>query len=417
MRKDLHTVTLDPEKCRGCISCMKRCPTEAIRVRNGKAKVLYDRCIGCGECVHICPHQAKLPAYDPFDIIKGYKYKIALPAPSLYGQFNNMNDINIILNGLIELGFDEVFEVAKGAELVSEATRIALSTDKIKKPIISSACPAIVQLVTVRFHNLMEHLVPFIAPVNVAARMARENAIKKGISKEDIGVFFISPCPAKVHALKTGLGLEEPDVDGVLAISEIYFKLLNVMPKLTEIKPLRTTGALGMSWASSGGEAVGSNKEKYLAADGIENCIEVLKKIEDGDLYYTDFVELNACVSGCVGGVLNIENPFVARARLRGLRRASVAQCNDLITENISNVDEFFGWERVPEVKDVDKLSENRLLALEKMEAIETLFAKLPHIDCGSCGAPSCRAFAVDVVNGEASIDSCPRMIKEENDG
>ncbi|MBR6751138.1 MAG: ferredoxin, partial [Clostridia bacterium] len=144
---------------------------------------------------------------------------------------------------------------------------------------------------------------------------------------------------------------------------------------------------------------------------------EVLKKIEDGDLYYTDFVELNACVSGCVGGVLNIENPFVARARIRGLRRASEAQCNDLTTENITNVEEYFSWERVPEVKDVDKLSENRLLALEKMEAIEALFAKLPHIDCGSCGAPSCRAFAIDVVNGEASIDSCPRIIKEENDG
>ena len=38
--KSLHTVMLDADRCKGCISCMKRCPTEAIRVRNGKAKVL-----------------------------------------------------------------------------------------------------------------------------------------------------------------------------------------------------------------------------------------------------------------------------------------------------------------------------------------------------------------------------------------
>ena len=113
--KSLNTVMLDADRCKGCISCMKRCPTEAIRVRNGKAKVLYDRCIGCGECVRMCPHQAKLPAYDPFDSIFDYKYRIAVPAPSLIGQFNNLDNVDLVLNGLIELGFNDVFEVARGA--------------------------------------------------------------------------------------------------------------------------------------------------------------------------------------------------------------------------------------------------------------------------------------------------------------
>ena len=107
-----HTVFLDAEKCKGCVTCMKRCPTEAIRVRNGKASVFYDRCIGCGECVRLCPSHAKLASYDSFDTINDFKYKIALPAPSLYGQFNNLTDVNYVLNGLLALGFDEVFEVA-----------------------------------------------------------------------------------------------------------------------------------------------------------------------------------------------------------------------------------------------------------------------------------------------------------------
>ena len=40
-----HSVTLDRDKCHGCINCVKRCPTEAIRVRGGKAKIIKERCI------------------------------------------------------------------------------------------------------------------------------------------------------------------------------------------------------------------------------------------------------------------------------------------------------------------------------------------------------------------------------------
>ncbi|MBQ4587445.1 MAG: 4Fe-4S binding protein, partial [Clostridia bacterium] len=90
--KRLNTVTLDPSKCKGCVTCMKRCPTEAIRVRDGKASVIYDKCIGCGECVRLCPHHAKITSYDKLDVINSYQYKIALPAPSFYGQFNNLDD-------------------------------------------------------------------------------------------------------------------------------------------------------------------------------------------------------------------------------------------------------------------------------------------------------------------------------------
>ncbi|MDD3832198.1 MAG: [Fe-Fe] hydrogenase large subunit C-terminal domain-containing protein [Clostridia bacterium] len=407
--KSISTVMLDSDKCRGCVTCMKRCPTEAIRVRNGKATVLYERCIACGECVRLCPHHAKLARYDSFDIVNDFKYKIALPAPSLYGQFNNLDDINIVLNGLKEIGFDEIFEVARGAELLSQATRKFIATNKdLPKPIISSACPAVVELILVRFHSLEDRLLNMLAPVDIVAQMAREEAINKGISPQDIGVFFISPCPAKVFALKTGLGVDKPVVDGVLSVSEVYMRLLPIMPKLKEIKPLSKVGKTGLQWASSGGEAAGLYIDKYLAADGIENVINMLTSIEDGKLNYIDFVELNACNGGCVGGVLNIENPYVAKARIRNLRNKLQFNCNTL--EQYDKPNSYYEWQTKPQVKEVYRLDEDRAVAMKKMSRIEDIYKTLPNLDCGLCGAPSCRAFAEDVESGMADISMCVRM-------
>ncbi|MBQ1225608.1 MAG: 4Fe-4S binding protein, partial [Clostridia bacterium] len=54
-----HSVTLDISKCKGCTNCIKRCPTEAIRVRNGHAIIKEEKCIDCGECIRLCPYKAK----------------------------------------------------------------------------------------------------------------------------------------------------------------------------------------------------------------------------------------------------------------------------------------------------------------------------------------------------------------------
>ncbi|MBQ1954155.1 MAG: 4Fe-4S dicluster domain-containing protein, partial [Clostridia bacterium] len=117
-----HSVTIDRTRCKGCINCMKRCPTEAIRVREGKARIMYERCIGCGECVRHCPTSAKKEFYDTMDITKNFKYKVAVPSPSLYGQFNNLPSPDYLLTAIKRLGFDDVVEVGLGAEYVSGAT-------------------------------------------------------------------------------------------------------------------------------------------------------------------------------------------------------------------------------------------------------------------------------------------------------
>ena len=161
MERFYHSVTLDVDKCVGCTNCIKRCPTEAIRVREGKAIITPERCIDCGVCIRVCPHHAKKAKFDHLEMLNRFTYNIALPAPSLYGQFRHLDHIDLILTALKRLGFDDIFEVSKAAELVSDATRKIILDGNMPKPIISSACPAIVRLIRVRFPALCAHVLPF----------------------------------------------------------------------------------------------------------------------------------------------------------------------------------------------------------------------------------------------------------------
>ncbi len=421
MREFIHSVSLDVAKCKGCTNCLKHCPTEAIRIRNGHAVINSQMCIDCGECIRKCPYKAKKAIYDKIADIENYKWKIALPAPALYGQFDNIDDIDYILTAILQCGFDDVYEVARGAELVSAYTRYYLNRKNAQKPLISSACPVIARLISVRFPYLCDNLVPILPPIEVSAQMARDEALKNNpnLKPDEVGVFFISPCPAKVSYVKNPIGIGKSAVTAVLSISELYFNILNKLGKIDKPLPLSKAGVVGVSWAGSGGEASSLFNDRYLAADGIDNVINVLDELENGKLSNVDFIELNACSGGCVGGTLTVENPFIAKARLQNLRRyLPVAQNKpdepaDINDEN-GGVPDSVLWSDSVSYSPVAQLDTDRGEALRKMNAIEAFMEKLPHLDCGSCGAPNCRALAEDIVKGEASETDCVIRMKEQ---
>ncbi len=405
MEHFVHSVTLDTEKCVGCTNCIKHCPTQAIRVRDGKAVIITERCIDCGECIRVCPHRAKKARHDSLALLDNYTYTVALPAPSLYGQFRNLDDVDVILTGLTGLGFDEVFEVSRGAEIVSDATRQMLADSKLKKPVISSACPAVVRLIQVRFPELCEHVLPLKSPMEVSAALARQRVMARtGLKPEEIGIFFISPCPAKVTDAHAPIGIPRSQVDGVLAISDIYPALLNKMNKLEAVEPLSHSGLIGVSWSFIGGEAAGTLNENHLSADGIQNVIRVLEDLEDEKFTDLDFIELNACAGGCVGGVFTTENGYVARARIKHLRKYMPVSCN-----RAGEMGEMSAlrWSQPLEENPALRLAENVFDAMRLMQQADEIAEGLPKLDCGSCGAPSCHALAEDVALGLASEDDC----------
>ena len=407
-----HSVRLDEDKCKGCTNCIKHCPTEAIRVREGKARIISERCIDCGECIRVCPYHAKRAVCDGMEMMERFARTIALPAPSLYGQFNNLSDIDFVLTGLLEMGFDEIYEVSKAAEIASSASRRLMSEGGQETPVISSACPAVVRLIRVRFPGLCSHVHPILSPMQIAGRLAKEEcAGRTGLPYDQIGVFFISPCPAKATDVAAPIGVPASWVDGVISMSDVYPRLLEKMNKIKTPKKLAKSGIIGVSWANSGGESSALRNARYLAADGIDSVISVLEELEGERLQDLSFIELNACRCGCVGGALTVENPYVAKARFQQLRKhlpVSLNRLGDIPLESLL-------WKGELEYTGVLRLSEDLGEAMTMLEEINGLEERLPGLDCGSCGAPSCRALAEDIVTGQhARLNDCIFILRQE---
>ncbi len=402
-----HSVLLDVSRCNGCTTCLKHCPTEAIRIKDGHAVIDQGRCIDCGECIRVCPHKAKKAMCGKLEQMDRFKWKIALPAPTLYGQFDNLDDVDVVLEGLKRIGFDDVFEVSAAAELVSAYTRIYLKTEGVKKPAISSACPVVMRLIGLRFPSLNENILHMLPPMEIAAGLAKARAKKQHpeLSDDEIGVCFISPCPAKASYVKNGFAGYKSKVDVVVSVSDVYFMLINAMERVVDIETSSHSGMIGIGWASSGGEATALFNEKYLAADGIDNVISVLDQIENGNIPALEFIELNACTGGCVGGVMTMQNPFIAKARLQSLRRYLPVSQNFIGECNYIPEEYFFN--EVPTYQPISRLGNSMAESMRMMADIQKLKDTLPGIDCASCGAPNCRAFAEDVVKGLASLDDC----------
>ncbi len=412
MKRYFHSVTLDSEKCKGCTNCIKHCPTEAIRVRDGKARIIKERCIDCGECIRVCPYHAKKAVTDDLNKIFNYKHKIALIAPSMYLQFKDNPDINAILTGIKELGFDEVFEIARAAELITAVTRDLIKKENLPSPLISSACPAVVRLITIRFPNLIPNVIPVLAPIELGALLAKEKAIiETGLAPDEIGAFFITPCAAKVTYTCLPIGVESSLVDGCISMKDIFLRLAPLVKKITNPEKLASAGFKGIAWANNGGESSALESSRHIAVDGIWNVIKVLEEVENEQLDDIDFVEASACVGGCVGGPLTTENSFVARTRMQ-----SVLENTELTPPNEEYNDDIYNaaiWKKQLKFEPVMKLDDNMKLAMEKLERIESIYKQLPQLDCGSCGSPSCKTLAEDIVRGFAKETDCIFKLRE----
>lgn len=412
--KYYHSVQLNREKCQGCVSCVKLCPTEAIRVRNGKAEILADRCIDCGACASGCPYHAFTVKTDMLEGLSKFAYNIVLPAPSLYSQFPANVPLEDIWQGLQNLGFDEIFDVSLASEYIAKEIEGYLKNyTGGRKPLISSTCPAVMRLIQVKFPELIKQVVPVLAPVEAAAiYVKREAAARKQLPTELIGVWFISPCPSKETNIRQSVDVQHTELTGSFSLSEIYGLLLKNMGGSHELN-VRTGSSYGLAWGTYGGELASAGISNGLAIHGIDNVYEILEQISMNKMPQLDYVECNACQGGCLGGLLTAENKFVAesnlRQRIRQLREQEPADRQKTMARTMV-LQDFPGsaaYRKRLVPRPMMQLDDDIMEAMKKFERMEEVLCSLPGLDCGACGAPSCQGLAEDIVQGKAHEIDC----------
>ena len=282
--KNITSIKLDTDRCIGCIHCVRNCPAEAIRIRNWKAVIMPERCIDCGICVKVCPRHAVKPMVDSIERLNDYDYRIAIPSSAFMGQFRNVRSRNHLLTALKQVGFDDVYEEAIGAEIISGATKKLMASGKEQKPLISSGCPAVLKLIQIKFPNLIDNVLEYRPPVEIVAAMAREEAEKKHPGSS-IGIFFIAPCTSKISFIRESEEVKETNTDEMVAISEIYRVVRHNLKKLedSDVEDLEKTGVMGLRWATPGGESLALGIDSFIAVDGIDEVIDILKRRRTAD--------------------------------------------------------------------------------------------------------------------------------------
>ena len=409
-----HAIQIVPENCTGCTSCVKVCPTEAIRVRNGKAEIDPNRCVDCGNCVTICSFHAIMPKSDSLEIIHDFKYKVAILSSSYAGQFTEDIPYATTKQALIELGFDEVAEEAMVTDFMINLVRDYIRQHRENRPILSSNCPAVVRLIQVKYPALLPNVLHQEAPMSIMTRYMREKIQEeKGLKDKDIGIFVIVPCVAHVTAVHQPEGAYKHLQDGAFSIGMIYGKIRERLRKMNgDFKPMDTYEQ-GLTWALAGVEAemVDCDDIRALSVNGIDNVKEILSKVEDHYLDQYDYIVLRSCTNGCVGGCLNVENPFVAMSRIKKLIKNS--NHKKINTSELKELYKDGEFAVVPlEPRSIMELDHDIKQAIQKMKKLNEILVMLPGLNCSACGSPSCYALAEDIVYDKASIDDCVVLLK-----
>ena len=407
-----HVHKVDREKCRGHMTCMRNCPTQAIRVRNGKAVISEELCVDCGICISVCPAGAIIPTSDPVGEISNFKYKVVVPSPVLYTQFDSNIHPYIIHLAFKKLGFDEVIDVNVSSAALARALVKYMKTYNGRLPLISSHCPSIVRLIQVKYPDLVELVANLDVPREVTAREIRRTLPSKlKIKPEELGIFYVSPCPSKIVSIKQPAEKARSWFDGVVSIKDVFSILF---PQVIRIKeesgenPIPEDFSFNTGWTMVGNVTKSANMENWLAVSGLPNVMKIFDDIENSRLRNIDFVEALSCRLGCIGGPFNVENPYIARTNTIKQRQKYEKKIKLDEKETDKKLGEgYYFLESKVLPRPTTYFDTDLETSIKRMKGKERVYNKLKQIDCGCCGSPTCMAFAEDFVRGEVKLTDC----------
>ena len=422
MTEYAHGFLIREDDCAGCMACMRACPTDAIRVREGKARAINELCIDCGACLTTCSQGAILPTSRTLDEFGDYAFKVAVPSPVLFGQFPLEVRPEHIAHGLLAVGFDAVWDF--GVDLRLSTLAIADYVDKWSgpRPVISITCPVVVRLLQVSYPKLLEQLIRMKPPREIAgSAVKRHYSLELGLPEEQIAAIYVAACQAKTVSIEQPAEGGRSALDGSVGIPQIYNSVLAAArdaAKQGEVRadfdPVRSASMV--SWSTPRPLADLPRHHRYMSVTGLPNVIQVFDDVEKGRLKNIDYLECSACWAGCGNGNLTVDNVYLSQAKLQSL--AKDLPSTDPITEaEVARryPNEDFSIEHAPEPRTTVVVGDlrERVRRMQEAGRIESL---LPGLDCGLCGAPSCRVMAHDVTSGHASKGDCVFLSKRRID-
>ena len=394
-----NCLTLKKSNCKSCFRCVRKCPVKAIRFSGNQAHIIGNECILCGKCVNQCPQNAK-QIVDETEKVRvllqsGVPVVVSL-APSFVANYDGAG-IGALTDALIKLGFHSVEETAIGATIVKKEYERMLREDG-RDIIISSCCHSINLLIQKKYPASLQYLADVMSPMQ-----AHCQDIKKRIPGAK--TVFIGPCVAKKDEAEYYSGI----VDAVLTFEELdnWLKEANIeIEHITDkneesrARFFPTTGGVLKTMTERNPEY------RYMAIDGVENCMAALRDIESG-IVHKCFIEMSACVGSCIGGPVMSKNDF------------------SFIADYMSICD--FAGEKdfpvtQPEKEELEKhfsYIEHALPMPTEMEIMTVLrkmgkFRPSDELNCGTCGYNTCRDKAIAICQGKAETSMCLPFLRDK---
>jgi serine/threonine-protein kinase RsbT len=373
-------LTLEGARCRACMRCIRACPTAALRLHGSRPVLLKNLCIGCTACAAECSDAVFTigdPATGGSPLASLAKDAVLVVPRGFLSGFPVEDSPARVLAALRVIGFDDIRLAEEWEDALRREARARAAAGEWPMPLIPPFCPAVVSLVESRFPLLIPHLGPWLSPLEAAGE---EFPLRR--------VVLVAACAAQLSAAGRASLTDRLTVLAPARLAEA------VLPLLSRQAAAETVASIG----------AGTPLPGELAVTGIRHVLRVLAEAEAGALGGASLLDCALCDGGCSGSPLLCADPFLSLhrwqntpSRERGSEAAAVRRQRPYAQRPGMRLDEDMGE------------------AIRKLSRIDELARTLPGRDCGACGAPTCGAFAEDVVLGRTAADRCPHASGTES--
>ena len=370
--------------CKNCIKCVKTCPMDAISIVNEQVIIDKDKCINCDICIQACDQKVlKVKQVDLQKALKKYDYNIALIPTAILSDLKTYQEIKNIAHAIKKFGFDEVVQYSDiEGTLYKQALKDSVGKHKV---MLTSFCPTINKLIKNDYPTLIDHLLPYDYPIEIAAKKLRAKYKDK-----NIGIYSLCECVGKLTLAKNPFGNETSNIDYALSISQMFPQINKLKDKEQSDIEINKYGVKSIV-----SDLFGNRDLSVISVEGLPQIKKVLDLIEFDQLKHADLIALFNCYQGCIGGYYLWSNPFEGCFNIESM----ISQCHKDVA-----ILEKTDYQKTHTINSDEKNFKERLAWFNKVNAI---LETLPQFDCGSCGFANCRGLASRIASGEVDDSLC----------